>query len=186
MPIIALTADAMREHHSEYLTAGANSVITKPVDWYQLTKEMERLTAGQPGDDGSAGENFEEVARQASAPASLPVLDTVYLESVTGSVDAKVVASLLDSLVENIGAYSSAITAASANDDLAGAKRTGHALKGLAAQFGAPRLSDLARTLEVSATEHGQLVALAPRIAAAAAETLTAIKDWRNRQKKTA
>ena len=184
VPMIALTADAMREHHGNYLAAGANSVITKPVDWYQLTTEMERLTTGRSGNQTPAPE--DATVQPATEPAPLPVLDTLYLESVTGSIDAKIVATLLDSLVENIVSYSSAITAASTNDDLAGAKRTGHALKGLAAQFGAPRLSDLARTLEVTATEHDHLVALAPRIAATAAETLSAIRAWRGRPQKSA
>jgi CheY-like chemotaxis protein len=44
LPIIALTADALREHRKGYLSAGANTVLTKPVEWPELLLEMKRLT----------------------------------------------------------------------------------------------------------------------------------------------
>jgi len=44
LPIIALTADAMREHRELYLGAGANAVLTKPIAWPELLSEMGRLT----------------------------------------------------------------------------------------------------------------------------------------------
>lgn len=44
VPIIALTADALRENHQTYLDAGANTVLTKPIAWPELLSEMGKLT----------------------------------------------------------------------------------------------------------------------------------------------
>jgi CheY-like chemotaxis protein len=43
IPIIALTADLVPEHHSAYLEAGANVVLAKPIEWLELARELNRL-----------------------------------------------------------------------------------------------------------------------------------------------
>jgi CheY-like chemotaxis protein len=45
IPIIALTADALKENRAAYLAAGAESLLVKPIDWQVLFSEMDRLTA---------------------------------------------------------------------------------------------------------------------------------------------
>jgi CheY-like chemotaxis protein len=45
IPIIALTADVMRQHHTAYLAAGMNGVVPKPFSPAQLLAEVARLTA---------------------------------------------------------------------------------------------------------------------------------------------
>ncbi len=181
IPIIALTADAMREHHENYVAAGANTVITKPVDWQKLSGEMEHLTGGaQSGPQPSSAIVPEEKATYS------PIRDTAFLTTIADSVDASILGTLLDSFAENIVTYSTAITKACSTDDLKNTKRTAHALKGLAAQFGAARLSEFARELELTATEHSHLEALAPQIAVATAATLEAVQDWRGRRRKSA
>ncbi len=48
IPMIALTADALEENHKNYIDAGADIVVTKPVNWQNLVAEMERLTQRVP------------------------------------------------------------------------------------------------------------------------------------------
>ncbi len=48
LPIIAFTADIVSEHRTEYLGAGANALVAKPVHWPTLFSEIERLLAPQP------------------------------------------------------------------------------------------------------------------------------------------
>jgi len=48
IPVVALTADALEENHKGYIAAGADVVITKPVNWQALVAEMDRL-AGHGG-----------------------------------------------------------------------------------------------------------------------------------------
>lgn len=42
LPIIAVTAKAMRTDHDKSLSAGANDYVTKPVDTEELLTRMER------------------------------------------------------------------------------------------------------------------------------------------------
>ncbi len=44
-PIIALTADIISDGKKEVLAAGANAVVSKPIDWRQLQNEINRLVA---------------------------------------------------------------------------------------------------------------------------------------------
>jgi CheY-like chemotaxis protein len=53
VPIIALTANAMAGHREEYLAAGMNDYVTKPIKMRDLLAAMARC-AGKPRDDGSA------------------------------------------------------------------------------------------------------------------------------------
>ena len=59
IPIIALTADAIPESRQRYLAAGCDSVVTKPIEWNVLAREMKRLVAG---DDLTAAEAEADVA----------------------------------------------------------------------------------------------------------------------------
>ena len=176
VPMIALTADAMREHHASYREAGAGAVVTKPVDWHRLNDETDRLTGG----------SADPVVADAPARATpeLPVLDGAMLESLSASIGGKLFNTLLDTCADNIGAYTAAIVAGA--DDLKEAKRTAHALKGLCAQFGALSLCELARPIEEGAKENREVGALAPLVAAAADDTLEAFAGWREQPRLSA
>lgn len=45
IPIIALTADAMDDHRKEYLDAGMNDVVTKPIDHAELARALSEVTS---------------------------------------------------------------------------------------------------------------------------------------------
>ena len=44
-PIIAVTCDALEEHHSRYVRAGINGLISKPINWSMLISLIEAQTA---------------------------------------------------------------------------------------------------------------------------------------------
>lgn len=48
VPIIALTASAMTESFPEYLAAGMNYVVVKPIDFKKLVETMEAAVASEP------------------------------------------------------------------------------------------------------------------------------------------
>ncbi|MDX2221254.1 MAG: PAS domain-containing protein [Rhodospirillaceae bacterium] len=186
VPIIALTADAIVEHHREYMAAGADAVITKPIDWALLAVEMVRLTSVR-GDNGAglASPNADLPAATETAPpaASTPeILDEAFLESIVGGVAPATMNSLLDRFSANASDYAQKIAAAARSGDMAQARRAAHALKGLSSQFGAVALNRLARSVEENGHSPDVIAGIAAEIAGAVARTQDSMQDWRERR----
>ena len=55
VPVICVTANALRESRDRALALGCAAYLTKPVEPFRLVKEVGRIL-GSPGDDGTAGE----------------------------------------------------------------------------------------------------------------------------------
>src|SRR5581483_6795810 len=77
------------------------------------------------------------------------VLDEAMLKSLVDAVGEEIFAPMVITFRTNMIQYRDDLAAAVAAGDLKKAKRTAHALKGLCAQFGAPRASGLAKIIEV-------------------------------------
>jgi signal transduction histidine kinase/CheY-like chemotaxis protein len=45
IPIIALTADAILDNRKRYIAAGCNAVVTKPISWDELARQISTLSA---------------------------------------------------------------------------------------------------------------------------------------------
>ena len=170
VPIIALTADAMREHHREYLEAGADIIITKPVDWTALAVEMDRLTGG----GGSSAK-----ARPAAAPRRAGgALNLSLLEEMFQELSAELPA-LLENMEHETDRYITALRYHAGNGETELAGRTAHSLKGLASQFGAPRLAAAAARAEQAAKRGESCEPFLAEIEATAGEALAALRAWR-------
>jgi HPt (histidine-containing phosphotransfer) domain-containing protein len=81
-----------------------------------------------------------------------------------------VLAPMLETFRNNMSKYRDDLGTHAAADDLKQAKRTGHALKGLCAQFGAMQVSAFGKFIEVDAAQIDDVRALLPALA----ETITA------------
>jgi len=176
-PIIALTADAIKSHRQGYLDAGANVVVTKPVNWAVLFTEVSRLT----GAELEFIEVDEEMVQPSRASASNTVagnggneapsafeqydlLDPTMIETLLEALDEEILNPMLSTFKENMGKYVTELEALVAESDLEKSKRTAHALKGLAAQFGATRVSTMAKMIEESATDVEEVRPLLPML----------------------
>ena len=53
IPIIALTADAVLDNRKRYIAAGCNAVVTKPISWDELAREIRTFGGedGKPSDE---------------------------------------------------------------------------------------------------------------------------------------
>lgn len=171
VPIIALTADAMREHHREYLEAGADVIMTKPVDWSLLAAEMDRLTGGAsaPAAPHAAG---------AAAHDSTPVLDRPLLAEMLEGLGMEL-PGLLDNMMREVNLYTGLLREAARRGETDAARRTAHSLKGLASQFGAPRLAAVAARAEQAAKRGENVEALLAEIEVAGGEAMAALRAWR-------
>jgi len=170
VPIIALTADAMREHHREYLDAGADLILTKPVDWSLLAAEMDRLTRGKEG--------APALTETPAANGPRPVLDLALLEEMQEGLGVEL-GPLIDNMGREANRYVDLLRQAAIRGETDVVHRAAHSLKGLASQFGALRLAAAAAWTEQTAKRGENIEPLLAEVEAMAGEALSALSDWR-------
>ncbi|MQX37396.1 ATP-binding protein [Roseospira navarrensis] len=195
-PVIGLTADAVRENRARYMAAGLVDLLTKPVDWERLAGMVRACargvtwldpapTAGRETPEGDAITGANDPAPAAGprpdpAPAHRPLLDSETLEALVARLGPArlrpIVHAMLTSVSEQVGALARAAEAGDADPEAVG--RIGHALKGLAGQFGAGPLADAGAALDADRPVGGDPSARLPTIQALADETQAAVVRW--------
>jgi signal transduction histidine kinase/DNA-binding response OmpR family regulator len=132
LPIIAMTAHAMKGDRERCLAAGMDEYITKPLDPRQLCSVVEQIVDSRPA---------------AVAPA-VPAFDvpTQVLARVGG--DRQLLAEISRLFVDDAPRYLERIRQAIDARDGESLRRAAHGLKGAAANFDAEGVVSAARTLE--------------------------------------
>ncbi|OFA05804.1 response regulator [Duganella sp. HH101] len=147
LPVIAMTANAMVGDKEKCLEAGMNDFIAKPIDVAQLFTTLARwvkvknpvtaeaAAAGPPAD---------------AAEEALPVIAGLRMETALQRVggNVKLMRKLLSRFVETQIDAMHRIATAIENNDLAGATREAHTVKGLAGNIGAAGMADAAGKVE--------------------------------------
>jgi PAS domain S-box-containing protein len=177
IPVIALTADVISDHRRMYIESGVNAVVGKPVNWAELESEIDRHLRGASAKSAA----FPAVGRDAPESPTLDVIDEAALSILEDSLGRDILAPMIDSFLENMRHYGDELRAAVSADDLKKAKRVAHALKGLCAQFGAPKVSELARQIEYQAKAAAEIRPLVPQVEIAIAGTSAAFNARQQR-----
>jgi two-component system sensor histidine kinase/response regulator len=146
VPILAMTANAMKSDLDACAAAGMNDHVTKPIDRKALVRTLRRWLKGGTG-EAAAG---PEAARE-DAPA-LQGID------VAGTVDrlgleVSTVRRLLLRLGDSLPSLLAGLRAAVASGDTAAAAAQAHTLAGAAGNLGADALRGVAKQLEAAARE---------------------------------
>jgi CheY-like chemotaxis protein/HPt (histidine-containing phosphotransfer) domain-containing protein len=159
IPIIALTANAMVGQREEYLEAGMDDYVTKPIDRSLLLTAMARVVA-DAGDRATrtVDTDSEDASGQtapsgdpshAERPSMVPLFDVgklADLRETFGDSDFRTaLACIPDEGAKCLGQIKAAIAAG----DLKAAHYAAHSLKGMAGNFGATRLAAVSRRIEL-------------------------------------
>jgi two-component system, sensor histidine kinase and response regulator len=176
MPIIAMTANAMKADLDSCLAAGMNDYVTKPIDRKALVATLRRWLPVRPIVPPS------RAAMPASAHEDGPVLEGI---DVAGTlqrlgIDRASLERMLLRFADGQGHTLDALRAAVVAGDGAAATRHAHAIAGAAGNLGADRLRAAAKALE-SAGRDGRtdLAALLADVENQAAVVFTSIATLR-------
>ncbi len=165
VPIIAMTANAMKADLDGCLAAGMNDHVTKPIDRKVLVATLRRWLPVASGAPAAAGvmpqpqpqpkASSAAVAGPASLSAAVPALEGI---DVTGTlqrlgIEQTTLERMLLRFAEGQGPILDALRAAVAAGDSADAAGHAHAIAGSAGNLGADGLHAASKALEQAARE---------------------------------
>jgi two-component system sensor histidine kinase/response regulator len=166
LPIVALTAHALRDERDRCLAQGMNAYVTKPFKAYELF---------------AAAEGWGARAAPAPAPAERPPVDLdAFRKEMAAAGAADAVNGIVGSFVANTPPRIAAIAEAVAAGRTAEVARLAHTCKSSAAQLGARRLATLLGELEQDAKD-GTTNGLSDRLETLRAEAQAAVGYLKSR-----
>lgn len=143
IPIIAMTAHALKGSHEKCLAAGMDDYIAKPVSPDAVFAMMMKQLAAQPAD-----------ARPAS-PGPAPHMSAINRERAMATTGGNIdmLKRVTRVFIENVPAEVDQLGRASSSGDAAEVRRLAHSIKSAAAALGGMRVSDLAFQIEMAAKD---------------------------------
>ncbi len=174
LPIIAMTANAMRGDRESYMVAGMNEYISKPIHYETLYDTLIRCThiSMPPPQQGVAATKHTDGTKAAFDP-----------DMAISRVGSKeVFLSMLGKFELHYSQAVQPIQAALEIADLQLAERSAHMLKGAAATIGAAGLSGIAWQLEtaIAARDGGEYARLLASMDAELSRVVVLIRDYLN------
>jgi signal transduction histidine kinase/CheY-like chemotaxis protein/HPt (histidine-containing phosphotransfer) domain-containing protein len=173
IPIIALTANAMLGQREEYLAAGMDDYVTKPIERSLLFAAMARVLsyAASPAgagtdeatgartpientspDEPGAAEVESDRPHNATRDRIIPLFDEAKLRELRKAFGETDFLVALGCIPDEGAKCLNQIKAAIGTGDLDAARKAAHSLKGMAGNFGAIRLATVSRRIELDAT----------------------------------
>jgi CheY-like chemotaxis protein len=143
VPIVAMTAHALKGDRERCLEAGMDDYVSKPIRASQLLTAIEKVSAQGPGRGGAGRETLSE---------GQTVDWTEALKAVRG--DQRLLKTLVEAALEDCRQQMPAIERAIADGDRTALRLAAHTLKGAIRYFGQSRAFEHALRLEQLAREN--------------------------------
>ncbi len=182
VPIVALTAYAMREHREQIAIAGADGLISKPITSVDALGEA--LSAHLPPQ--AAGQVAPAATVRPLPPAladdAVPVVDLGVYNALCAAIEADMMAELLDKVVADLLQARDVLAAARAPLDRGPIRSSSHILISVAGAIGAARLQACARSLNRAAHAEGGDDLLPPQVSLCIDEIDAAVAFARSRR----
>ncbi|MBF0457640.1 MAG: response regulator [Nitrospirae bacterium] len=179
VPIIAMTAHAIKGYMEVCMEKGMTDYITKPLEAATLYKIIEKNTRNT----SAAPETSSKPASE-KVPKTLPVLDKDEVLRRLGG-DKAILTEMMKSFIDDAPVQIKRLKELSAAKDIEGLKAQAHLIKGMAANMGAVQLKNRAFKLELDLrkltkpiTEHdiGTVIKYTGKIGEEYEKVLAAIK----------
>ncbi len=143
LPIVALTARAMEDDCAEFIGAGMDGYLTKPIDADMLFRSVEQYAGGKLKEDSGAF----AAAPAASRGAILPIVDEKdFYDRFGGSAEA--VAEIGEIFVEEVLELIECLRETLDSGDRERIRKAAHALKGSLASVSAKQAMELVLIIE--------------------------------------
>jgi signal transduction histidine kinase/CheY-like chemotaxis protein len=144
IPILGLTANVMETEQRQYLAAGMNECLAKPIDWKAVRSALARIRPGQPLAPAAVA------AASETLPSVRPdAIDEDALGELRGIAGDEVLLQLLTTAMATCQRAVDALAAERA--DPAQVRQHAHKLKGSAGTLGLAALGAIAADIELSA-----------------------------------
>jgi len=178
IPIVAMTANAMHGARAEYLSAGMDEYISKPVRPETLRAVLERLTGSRKMSEREAHDSPDDLSK-------LPVFDPARLEAITGALSPDQVREIQSLFLIETRNYVGEINALSSSGDLGAIARAAHVVVSTAGNVGALQTSARARLLEETC-KRGERDKIGPLIEALNTSSAASVRAIQSRMDTTA
>jgi signal transduction histidine kinase/DNA-binding response OmpR family regulator len=175
VPIIALTANAMTGADKQYLDAGMNAYVSKPIVPAMLFTALADVT--KPAALPAGSRNAEAKNSGQDEP---DILDLEKLATLEAALLIASVCDLLRLFVIDTGSHVGLIRDCSARGDLAGIAGSAHVIVSTAGNIGAMRMSSLAQALNQACHDKDgpRIASLVEQLAAANTAASEAVPNW--------
>jgi len=186
IPIIAMTANAMTGAKEEYLAAGMNDYISKPVQPEILHVKLAAIESSvvRRSPDSSAANGAAMAIRNAGStgPTEPAALDHARLAGLVAALPRSDIHELISLYLIDVDSHLARIADCRSNGDLENIAREAHTIVSTAGNLGAMRTSATARNLEIACRNGDRELSgeLINELNEACAASSAAFKAWLN------